>query len=115
MMCSAYFGELSEVRKVNWNNGEGNPYAVLESPICLERKGHELLKLGNECFHDRIQIDCSSFGWKCNPEEVIQFLIDHKSTLPWLIKSDEETIENVRNYISERGEVSYGVVFVEEV
>ena len=47
MMCSAYFGELSEERKANWNHKEENPYSVLVSPISLERKGHRLLDVGN--------------------------------------------------------------------
>ncbi|MEE1196132.1 MAG: hypothetical protein UHS54_04580 [Lachnospiraceae bacterium] len=114
MMCSAYFGELSEERKANWNHKEENPYSVLVSPISLERKGHRLLDVGNKYFHDRIQVDWGSFAWKCNPEEIIRFLNDNKTTLPWLIEDEEDVIEKVKTYISERGNVAYGVVFVEE-
>ena len=114
MMCSAYFGELSEERKVNWNHKEENPYSVLVSPIPLARKGHSLLGAGNKYFHDRIQIDWGCFAWKCNPEEIIRFLNDNKTTLPWLIGDEEDMIEKVRTYILEKGSVAYGVVFVEE-
>lgn len=33
MQCSAYFGELSEKRKHNWNCADDNPYDVLKNPI----------------------------------------------------------------------------------
>lgn len=114
MMCSAYFGELSEERKINWYHNDENPYGVLVSPIFLERKGHRLLDVGNKYFHDRIQIDWGSFAWKCNPEEILKFLDDNKDTLPWLIKDEDQMIESVRAYLSEKGDVAYGVVFIEE-
>lgn len=115
MMCSAYFGELCEKRKENWNCGGENPYEILIFPITLDRKGHKLLSLGDVYFHDRINIDWGSFAWKCNSKEIISFLEDNKDTLPWLLKDEEQMIESIKRYISERGEVAYGVVFVEEV
>ena len=115
MMCSAYFGELCEERKKNWHCDGTNPYEVLVAPVTLERKGHKLLDVGNKYFHDRIQVDWGSFAWKCNAEEIIRFLEENKDTLPWLVKDEEEILENVRNYVSERGNVDYGVVFVEEM
>ena len=114
MMCSAYFGELCDVRKVNWEHDDTNPYGVLVSPISLENKGHELLNDGSKYFHDRIQIDLGSFAWKCSPEEMLQFLNDYKETLSWLVEDDEKMIESVRMYIAEKGNTAYGVVFVEE-
>lgn len=114
MMCSAYFGELCDKRKEKWNNDDTNPYAVLASPIKLEQKGHDLLSVGNKYFHDQIQVDWGSFAWKCSPEEILRFLDDYREKLPWLIEDDEALIENVKAYIEERGNVTYGVVFVEE-
>ena len=114
MMCSAFFGMLSEKRKQNWDNKDTQPYDVLDKPICLERKGHDLLNKGEEYFTDRIKIDWGSFAWKCTPEQIIQFLISHKSTLPWLVESEEETINKVKSYIEIYGDTEYGVVFVEE-
>ena len=29
MVCSAYFGELTESRKTRWKNDDTNPYGVL--------------------------------------------------------------------------------------
>lgn len=114
MMCSAFFGELSEERKIDWHHNDKNPYAVLNDPVLLENKGHKLLDEGNKYFRDRIQIDWGSFAWKCTREEILKFLDEHRETLPWLVKDDEQIIETVRLYISERGNVLYGVVFTEE-
>lgn len=114
MMCSAYFGELSEERKANWKYEDENPYAVLVSPINLEHKGHRLLDVGSKYFHDRIQIDWGSFAWKCTSDEILKFLDDHKETLSWLVENDNKMMESVKAYISEHGDVAYGVVFVEE-
>lgn len=114
MVCSAFFGELSEERKADWHYNDENPYAVLVSPISLERKGHKLLDVGNKYFRDRIQIDWGSFAWKCTAEEILRFLNDYKETLPWLVEYDEHMIESVKTYISEREDMLYGVVFVEE-
>lgn len=114
MMCSAFFGELSEERKANWQYDDDNPYGVLVSPISLEHKGHKLLDVGSKYFRDEIKIDWGSFAWKCTPEEILKFLDDHRETLPWLVKGDEQMRESVRAYTLERGDVAYGVVFVEE-
>lgn len=114
MMCSAYFGELCDARKANWEHDDTNPYGVLVSPISLENKGHDLLDVGSKYFHDRIQIDWGSFAWKCSPEEILQFLDDYKETLSWLVEDDKKMMESVRAYIAERGNTTYGVVFIEE-
>lgn len=114
MVCSAYFGELCEERKQNWKYEDTNPYAILDKPISLEGKGHDLLDAGNKYFHDQIQVDWGSFAWKCSAEEIVRFLNDYKETLPWLVESDEKMIEEVKSYIKERENVEFGVVFVEE-
>ena len=114
MMCSAYFGRLSEKRKLNWDNGDDNPYDVLESRICLEGKGHDLLHSGSDYFKDRTQIDWGSFAWKCTPEEIGRFLCDHKTTLSWLVKREEELMKKVKTYIAEDENAEFGVVFIEE-
>lgn len=105
MMCSAFFGELSEERKANWHHDDENPYAVLASPISLDRKGHKLLDVGNKYFRDRIQIDWGSFAWKCTQEEIIKFLNDHKETLSWLVKDDEQMIEK-------QGRISLEIILI---
>lgn len=115
MMCSAYFGELCEARKEKWHCDDTSPYEVLIAPITLDRKGHKLLDEGNKYFRDKMQVDWGSFAWKCNAEEIIRFLEDNRDTLPWLVKDEEQMLESVRTYVSERGNVAYGVVFVEEM
>ena len=115
MKCSAYFGELSEIRRQRWEQDDTNPYEVLVSPICLEGKGHDLFSVGSKYFREKIKVDWGSFAWKCTPDEMYRFLNDHKTTLPWLIKRDEEICAKVRDYVAERGNTEYGVVFVEEM
>lgn len=114
MMCSAYFGRLSEKRKQNWECEGDNPYEVLVDPICLEGKGHALLRTGSDYFRSQIQIDWGSFAWKCTPEELFCFLYAHETTLSWLKESEEEMIRNIKAYVAEREKEEFGVVFVEE-
>ena len=114
MMCSAYFGEISEERKNVWDNGDDNPHKVLASSVKLDGKGQELWSKGSEYFYDKIQIDWGSFAWKCTPNEILKFLKDHKSTLSWLEKDDFEIIKKVKDYISERPGSDFGVMFIEE-
>ena len=64
MVCSAYFGELTESRKTRWKNDDTNPYGVLVSPISLEHKGHDLLIIGSKYFHDRKRLGSSSRLYK---------------------------------------------------
>lgn len=114
MMCSAYFGALSASRRLNWKNDEENPYEVLDAPIRLERKGHELFSNASKYFHDEIKVDWGSYAWKCTPEEVLRFLEDYKIDLEWLIEKEEEIIERVKQYVAERTDAEFGVVFIEE-
>ena len=106
MECVAYFGKLNTKRA-------NNPFEVLNEPVLLERKGHDLLFHGSKYFKEKEQIDWGSFLYKCTKDEIIKFLSDFKITLSWLIESEEKEIENVMNYITEHGNVEYGVVFVE--
>lgn len=114
MICSAYFGVLSDKRKTNWNNGGTNPYEVLGSSISLGRIGHELLGTGAEYFREEIKIDWGSYAWKCTPDAMIRFLNDHKAAHSWLNESEEEMLEKVKVYIEESNDEEFGVVFIEE-
>ena len=114
MVCSAYFGILSEERKLDWDNGDDNPCGILSSQICLEGKGHDVLRAGSNYFREKIQIDWGSFAWKCTPEEICRFLCDYKTTLSWLIESEEELLNKVKAYIAENAGEEFGVVFIEE-
>ena len=114
MMCTAYFGILSDKRKDQWENSDHNPYEVLAFPISLDSKAHDLLFEGSHYFRDKIKIDWGSFAWKCTIEELQRFLSDHKTTLPWLIESDEELLLQVTSYAKEHENEELGVVFVEE-
>lgn len=113
MVCSAFFGELSEARKKEWNNKDSNPYEVLFSPISLERMAHKLLYDGDKYFSNKIQVDWGSFAWKCTPEEIYGFLFENRNDRSWTIDVDEQMVDAVKNYIVARGDVPYGVVFIE--
>lgn len=114
MMCSAYFGKIKGVYLENWKDRNDNPYEIFETSMDLFGKGHELLYSGDDYFFDKIKLDWGSFAWKCSKEQIMSFLQEKKTTLPWLIESEEEILEKVSNYIQEHGDVQYGVVFVEE-
>ena len=114
MLCSAYFGKLSEERKKNWNNGDENPYAVLELPIELEGRGHDLWGYDGIFFSEKIQIDWGSFAWKCTQEEILRFLKETESGLSWQKETEEKMIRNVKEYMKMHGDTEYGVVFIEE-
>lgn len=114
MMCTAYFGILSEQRKQQWNYPDNDPYRVLASPISIESKAHDLLNYGSNYFREEIKIDWGSFAWKCTYEELNKFLCDHKTSLPWLIESEENLLIQVRSYIDEHKDEDFGIVFIEE-
>lgn len=115
MVCCAYFGELSKSRKEWWDNGDSNPYGVLSNPIELPRKGRCLLDQGNKYFVGQISIDWGSFAWKCAGDDMVRFLEEHVSTLPWLLEDEKEMIKTVKRYIETHGDVEFGVVFIESV
>ena len=73
-MTTAYFGELSEQRKIKWDNGETNPYEVLQDAIEISRKSSNLISYGSKFFHDQIKIDWGSYAWRCSSNEIILFL-----------------------------------------
>ena len=104
---------MNDKRKLKWDNGETNPYDVLRDPIELERKGFDLVVKGNTYFSKKIQIDWGSFAWRCTEKQIVKYLKDHKTQLPWLLGKDEEMIEEVLRYVErEKGE-AYGIVCIE--
>ena len=115
MKCSAYFGELSKERKREWKYNDNNPYAVLQNPVDLGRKGYDLWEKGDSYFSDRIQIDWGSYAWKCTDKQVIDFLEETQTTLSWLIDKEKEQIRCIRQYIKEHRDTEYGIVFIEDV
>ena len=67
MVFRVYYGEISESRKENWDNGEKNPYDVLVSNKKIS--GYDwmsFLTIARKCLKDEIQIDWGSFAWKGN-------------------------------------------------
>lgn len=114
MLCSAYFGELSVERKKDWKYIDDNPYNVLQNPINLGRKAYDLWNKGQPYFEDCIQIDWGSYAWKCTEEQIMAFLEETMTALSWLVEDEKREMEKIRQYISEQGNTSYGIVFIEE-
>lgn len=80
----------------------------------LKRKSNSLLISGQQYFTEQIQIDWGSFAWKTTPEAILRYLVSYKSKeCSWLIEDDEDLIERERKYINQRGDVEYGIVFIE--
>ena len=115
MKCSAYFGEITEQQKNNWKDGEYNWRDVIKEPICLIGKGNALLYHGSDYFDDKIKVDWGSFAWKCSPSQILSFLCDFKTTLSWLINDEEELIKDVKNYMANKENAEFGVLFIEEI
>ena len=111
MMCTAYFGKISE--KNNWNHSNGSPYDILESSVELFGKGHDLLQCGDRYFNERIQVDWGSFAWKCSEQGILKFLNDNYNELPWLKEREDSLQKEVKQYIEKHGNIVYGVVFIE--
>lgn len=102
MMFSVYYGELSETRKENWDNGEENPFDVLVSN--KEIKGYDwldFLAIARRLLRDEIQVDWGSFAWKANKTDILK-----------LKKEWDATIEDAKSL---KAGVEYGVVFIEEI
>lgn len=114
MICSAYFGELSEERKNDWKCEDDNPYNVLQNPVNLGRKAYDLWYSSKKYFEEQIQIDWASYAWKCTEAQIVSFFEETMTTLPWLVEDEKEILENVGQYIKNHGNTEYGVVFIEE-
>ena len=74
----------------------------------------KVLDRGSDYFSEEIKLDWGSFAWRCSAEQIKAFLHDFKTTLPWLVESEEAMIRSVETYIEEHPEAKFGVVFVEE-
>ena len=104
MMYSVYYGEISDARKENWDNGEENPYNVLNSNKKISPVGcswMDFLPIARRLLRDEIQVDWGSFAWKANKSDILKLRKECNVTL-----EDAEFLKSG---------VEYGVVFVEEV
>lgn len=101
MVFRVYYGEISESRKENWDNGEENPYDVLVSNKKIS--GYDWMSffaIASTYLKEEIQIDWGSFAWKGCKSDILKLKKD------WHAKLEDET------FLKE--DVEYGVVFIEE-
>lgn len=101
MVFRVYYGEISESRKENWDNGEENPYDVLVSNKKIS--GYDWMSffaIARTYLKEEIQIDWGSFAWKGCKSDILKLKKD------WHAKLEDET------FLKE--DVEYGVVFIEE-
>ena len=70
-MINTYFGVLSDERKICWDNGDKNPYAVLKNEILVSDL---FLNDLSDCFHDEIWIDWGSNASRTTGKEILDKL-----------------------------------------
>ncbi len=101
MVFSVYYGEISESRKENWDNGEENPYDVLiANKKISDYDWISFLSIARTYLKEEIQIDWGSYAWKGCKADIL------KLKREWHAKLEDET--------SLKEDVEYGVVFIEE-
>lgn len=101
MLYRIYYGEISKTRKENWDNGETNPYAVLEWTKNISIYDWvAFLGTARKYFADEIQIDWGSFAWKAKMQDILN------------LKRD--LYANVEGEKELKADTEYGVVFIEE-
>lgn len=101
MVYDVRYGELTESRKLCWDNKEDNPYDVLKWHKKITAYDWiNVLGTADKMLTDKIQIDWGSFAWKTNGKNLVQF-----------VSAIGGTLEG-RNQIDPNAE--YGVVFIEE-
>jgi len=100
MNYSIYYGELSQKRKDDWDNGEENPFSVLEKKRrikCMDWVA--FLGAARKCFYDEVQIDWGSFAWKAKKKDLLKI----KEAMCVEIEDENELEDNKE----------YGLVFIE--
>ena len=74
MVYDIYYGEISDVRKGNWELEDDDPFMVLIENRRVTNIGWvSFLQYANENFRESIQIDWESYAYKCNKSELIEF------------------------------------------
>lgn len=100
MVYIILYGEISEKRKENWDNGDDNPFEVLEWR--KEIQGIDVISFFHNAkkhLRDQIKVDWGSFAWKGTREEILTF------AQKWHGELEDESVLH--------DGVEYGVVFIE--
>ena len=102
MIVEVFFGEISDERKLNWDNGEEDPFNVLKKNYRVEWGDVQFLSDGDVYFHEQIQVDWGSYAWKCSKAEFVDYL-----------KMRELKVSKELDWDSLPEDGQYGVVFIE--
>ena len=94
-MIDYYFGTLTDARKENWNNGEENPYDVLEDYVEINYDFYY-----SYCFHDEIWIDWGSKAMRATGKELLEAMNEE----------EEANLKGITIYENEQ----YGIVEIEQ-
>lgn len=100
MVCEIFYGEISEKRKALWDNGDDNPFIILEW-----RKEFRILDFisffywAKRYLKNEIKIDWGSFAWQGSREDILRLVREVHGEL-----EDESVLEDG---------IEYGVVFIE--
>lgn len=101
MLYTIYYGEISAVRKAKWNNGEDNPYDVLECNKKISCTNWiSFLAAARKYLKDEIQIDWGSYAWKGTKDDILK--------LCKAINGEVQDSKNLKDCIE------YGIIFIEE-
>ena len=103
MQFEVYYGEISDARKLNWDNGEENPYDVLKHNYTIKpaQNWMEFLHWAEKNLSDEIQIDWGSYAWKCKGKVI--------KRIRYISYGYIKDLENVVD------DQEYGVVFIEGI
>ena len=97
-MVRKYFGTLTDKRKLNWNNGEDNPYDVLVEMVEVSSTFYY-----EKYFHDEIWIDWGSIAKRITGKELLSAM-----------KASAHSKNNLKGVIITENE-EYGIIDIEDV
>ena len=100
MIYHIFYGEISDDRQKNRDNGDDDPFSVLKRNIDISVNWLEFLNWAKKHLSEEIKIDWGSFAWKGTGNDIKQL----KKDKPY------EVIEEYRKIDPEK---IYGVVFIE--
>ena len=72
-MYEILIGEISDDRNQKWDNGETDPYTVINKTMFSGQCTISTLQEAGKYFYDEIQVDWGCFAWKARKCELMRF------------------------------------------
>ena len=88
-MYELIIGEINPNRKVRWDNGNTDPYSVIDRTLFSGNCTIGTLQEAAKCFYDEIQVDWGCFAWKTRKDELLRFFKRKGYHLEQIEKLDE--------------------------